>query len=57
MTWVSAKPPMRSEVSVPGIKNDRGKLPTVTGAAAGRVSGPKPGTNCPGGPGGGACES
>ena len=39
---------MRSEVSVPGIRNDRGKLPTVTGAAVGRVSGPNPGTYGPG---------
>ena len=31
-TSVQAMPPMRSEVSVPGIRNDRGKLPTVTGA-------------------------
>jgi hypothetical protein len=53
---VQAMPPMRSEVSVPGIRNDRGKLPVVTGAAAGRVSGPNPGTNGPGA-GGGACES
>jgi hypothetical protein len=43
-TSVQAMPPMRSEVSVPGIRNDRGKLPTVTGALTGRVSGPNPGT-------------
>ena len=41
---VQAMPPMRNEVSVPGIRNDRGKLPTVTGAAVGRVCGPNPGT-------------
>src|ERR1700738_51593 len=56
-TSVQAMPPMRNEVSVPGIRNDRGKLPVVTGAAAGRTSGPNPGTKGPGAPGGGACES
>ena len=37
-TSVQAMPPMRNEVSVPGIRNDRGKLPVVTGAVVGRVA-------------------
>src|SRR5271166_2282297 len=39
---------MRSVVSVPGIRNDRGNLPPMTGAVVGRVSGPNPGTSGPG---------
>ena len=41
---------MRSEVSVPGIRNDRGKLPEVTGwlGPAAPVGGPYPGTYWPG---------
>src|SRR6516164_705104 len=52
---------MRNEVSVPGIKNDRGKLPVTIGAPAPAPGAcwPNPGTYCPGAGalGGGACES
>ena len=49
-TFRLAKPPMRNEVSVPGIRKDRGKLPPLTGKPVGfaMVSGPNPGTYCPG---------